>query len=97
MFGPLNVSFELCRVGGVLKSPSFLAIEGGKGVNGVWIAPGLDVIQGRIRKQCDDAGIEPVKLPGYWYTREGEAFNANNKASKADKVLYTLHGMNACG
>ncbi|PPQ97549.1 hypothetical protein CVT26_002334 [Gymnopilus dilepis] len=78
-------------VGGVSKSPSFLAIEGGKGVNGVWVSPGLDLIQGLIKKQCDDAGIGPVKLPGYWYTRKGEAFEAN-EASKADKVLYTLHG-----
>ncbi|KAF8903472.1 alpha/beta-hydrolase [Gymnopilus junonius] len=80
------------KVGGILKSPNYLALQGGKEVYGIWVSPAPDLLQGRIREQCEKAGSESIRLPGYWYTRKGETFDRKYKPSGADKVLYTLHG-----
>ncbi|KXN80644.1 Esterase [Leucoagaricus sp. SymC.cos] len=80
------------RVGGVLKSPNHLALQKGKGVNGVWVNPAPELIHGHILEQCKKVAVEFVKLPAYWYIRKGETFDAEYKPSKTDKVLYTLHG-----
>ncbi|KAJ3572736.1 hypothetical protein NP233_g2894 [Leucocoprinus birnbaumii] len=79
-------------VGGVLKAPDYLALQKGKDVNGVWVDSAAQFVQGPILEKCKKATVEFVKLPGYWYIRKGETFDANYKPSKTDKVVYTLHG-----
>ena len=79
---------------GVLKSPNHLTLQQGKGVNGVWVNPTPELVQGYIRDKCEKIGVEFVKLPAYWYTKKGDKFDAKYKPSKTDKVVYTLHGRN---
>lgn len=75
-----------------MKAPNHLALGGGKGANGVWVSPAPELVQGHIRDQCEKLPVEFVKLLGYWYLKRGEAFDAEFKPTKAEKVVYTLHG-----
>ncbi|KAK7051571.1 hypothetical protein VNI00_004550 [Paramarasmius palmivorus] len=81
------------RVNGALPSPNHTALQatGRRGMNGVWIAPALpNMIVGQIRSAAEKAGIEGVRIPGYWYTKD--AVEMGEKENEGDTVVFYLHG-----
>lgn len=85
-------TYSIGSTGGVLNSADHRAIRQGKNVNAVWIEPAPELVVGDIRERADQAGVNYVRLPAYWFTKKGSHFNPQHKPSKNEKVIYSLHG-----
>jgi hypothetical protein len=86
---------SLDRSGGILNSPNHLAIRGGKNVNGVWIDPAPNAVLGDIRARAEAAGVEYVRIPGYWFTKQNaklELVAPTSSETASERVVYSLHG-----
>ena len=72
--------------------PDYLAIKEGPGIKAVWISPVPELIVGEIKTCADAAGVEAVRIPGYWLEKGGAKGKDVAPAAPGEKVLYTMHG-----
>ncbi|OCB89727.1 alpha/beta-hydrolase [Sanghuangporus baumii] len=79
-------------VGGLGHNPTAKALETGKGVNGVWIDGVPELITGDIKKWAEIAGVESVKIPGYWQHKAGEEITMGDAPKPGEKVVLAFHG-----
>ncbi|EJD03416.1 alpha/beta-hydrolase [Fomitiporia mediterranea MF3/22] len=79
-------------VGGLEHTPTHKALELGKGVEGIWIDGTPELITGDLKKWADIAGVEPVKIPGYWEHKPGTRVTMGELPYSGEKVLLALHG-----
>lgn len=72
--------------------PSNAELRLGKGVQGLYIDGTPELITGEISGWATQAGVEAVRLPGYWIHKKGEKIIMGEKPSAKEKVVYFLHG-----
>ncbi|KAF7790478.1 hypothetical protein EIP86_001433 [Pleurotus ostreatoroseus] len=80
------------KVGPLGRLPNYLAIEDGPSVKATWIPPAPHLIVGKIGEWAATAGIECVKIPGYWYHKQGDERAPGAPARRGEKALLSLHG-----
>lgn len=61
-------------------------------MNGVWVAPTPHLVAGELKQWADNAGVECVRVPGYWLEKEGRNREAGEAPLPGEKVVYHLHG-----
>lgn len=74
------------------KEPDYRSLEQGNGVKGVWIPAQPTLIVGDVKKWAEAAGVESIKIPGYWLEKKGVDLPVNAPPQDGEKVLYVLHG-----
>ncbi|KAF7796925.1 hypothetical protein EIP86_008110 [Pleurotus ostreatoroseus] len=79
-------------VGPLGHTPSYLAIEDGPNVRAVWIAPTPQLVIGKLKEWAVAAGVESVRIPGYWHHKAGDDRAPGTSARPGEKVLLALHG-----
>jgi len=88
-YGPLSA-----RVEPLLPLPNHLAVphdRSGK-LKYAWVDPTPELIVGQVKKWADIAGVEAMRIPGYWHDRKGFNTPVGQAPSSGEKVLYYLHG-----
>ncbi|ESK93214.1 alpha/beta-hydrolase [Moniliophthora roreri MCA 2997] len=86
------------RVNGAVPAPNHLAVQatGRKDVHGVWIPPApSESIVGEIKSAAEKAGVESVRIPGYWYLGPeiaGACGKSEEGDSQEETVIFYLHG-----
>jgi acetyl esterase/lipase len=50
------------------------------------------LIVGDVKQWAIDAGVEAVRIPGYWIEKEGVDIPINSPPKPGEQVLYALHG-----
>ena len=78
------------RLGLLTSRPT--AAERDSKVKSVWVYPTPELIHGEVKKFADINGVEPARIPGYWYDRDGRSVPVGEKAQANEKVLYYCHG-----
>ena len=78
------------RSGG--KNPDHTGIADSPGVKGIWVAPTPHLIQGEVKGWAKLAGVECVRIPGYWMDKKGFDTPAGAPPKDGEKVLLHLHG-----
>jgi acetyl esterase/lipase len=76
------------RVGGLLKTPTHLAIIPGVDVDAEWIEPDPTLILGQLATFASAANVEPCRIPGYWMRQTA----TERAVQPGEKVLFSLHG-----
>ncbi|KZS98123.1 alpha/beta-hydrolase [Sistotremastrum niveocremeum HHB9708] len=82
------------RTGELLFSPDHRAIPTNlpPHVQGVWVEGIPDhLIVGQIKDWAELADIRPMRIPGYWYQRPGDAV-IGGPARRGEKIALNLHG-----
>jgi acetyl esterase/lipase len=59
---------------------------------GVWLDPVPDLVLGEVKQWASIAGVEAVRIPGYWLARSGETIPAGAAPAPGEKVVLALHG-----
>jgi len=75
-----------------IPMPTHLAIVEGLNVKGLWIPPIPHLIVGDVRKWADQAGVDSIRIPGYWMEQEGSNREVGDAPRAGEKVIYHLHG-----
>ncbi|KAI0081516.1 alpha/beta-hydrolase [Panus rudis PR-1116 ss-1] len=95
-FRKLKVVFDFGevskRAGPVIAKPDYRAILAGLAVKGLWLEPVSDLVVGDVKSWADTAGVESIRIPGYWYDREGSDTPIGEKPKPGEKVVYFIHG-----
>ncbi|CAL1708227.1 unnamed protein product [Somion occarium] len=79
------------KTGPLLSHPTHHTIPKDK-YKSVWIEPTPALVFDPLKKFADAAKVEPVRIPGYWYDREGKSVPVGDRPRPGEKVLYYLHG-----
>ncbi|KAG9221038.1 hypothetical protein CCMSSC00406_0002362 [Pleurotus cornucopiae] len=82
----------LGRTGPLVDTPSHLAIAPGVDVNGVWVDPVPHLITSPLTEWSRAAGVDPIKIPGYWIHKQGATIPVGAPPMPGEKVLYSMHG-----
>jgi len=63
-------------------------------VVGVWIeGVNESLIQGEVKVMAKVADVKPIRIPGYWYHKEGNpVLGGTRSIDPKERVLYMLHG-----
>ncbi|KAI5118199.1 hypothetical protein M0805_005553 [Coniferiporia weirii] len=89
----LFVSIGRDRMKLVRPMPTHTALRLGKSVHGVYVDGVLELITGQLKDWATQAGVEPVRLPGYWMHKRGSPHTpTDQKPNPREKVFYFLHG-----
>ncbi|KAH8097120.1 Alpha/Beta hydrolase protein [Cristinia sonorae] len=80
------------RAGPLIAEPDHRAIKRGRGIKGVWIPPCPDLVVGEVKQWAEQANVEAIQIPGYWYNKKGTDIAADEPASPGEKVIYHIHG-----
>lgn len=75
-----------------LDDPDHTAIVEGPGVKGVWVTPVPHLVHGEVKDWANMAGVECVRIPGYWMDKQGLDIPVEAAPEDGEKVLYHLHG-----
>ena len=67
--------------------PNYLTVRTGDGVKGVWVEPVPSQIVGELKEWAQFAGVQCVRIPGYWISDDKTDHNWQSR-----RVLYYLHG-----
>lgn len=59
---------------------------------GVYVDAVPEFIHGKLQEWVDVAGVEPIRLPGYWIHKEETIMITGEKPFQGEKVIYFLHG-----
>ncbi|KAI0940562.1 hypothetical protein AcW1_003725 [Taiwanofungus camphoratus] len=87
MFGPITQ-----RVGFFRSWPTYRAIPDDPKLKSVWIDPVPDLILGDVQEWAGIAGVQPIRVPGYWLDKKGLDTQINEKPAPEEKVILYLHG-----
>ncbi|KAJ7839810.1 alpha/beta hydrolase fold-domain-containing protein [Mycena olivaceomarginata] len=69
---PYWALISIPRVGDFKAPPNYLTLVPGTGYHGVWVDPvPQDRVLGKVAMWTSVAGVEPVRLPGYWIHQPG--------------------------
>ncbi|KAF9501579.1 alpha/beta-hydrolase [Pleurotus eryngii] len=82
----------LDRTGPLMDTPSHLAITPGVDVNGVWVDPVPHLITSPLTEWSRAAGVNSLKIPGYWIHKQGVTIPVGAPPMPGEKVLYSMHG-----
>ncbi|KAJ7772784.1 Alpha/Beta hydrolase protein [Mycena olivaceomarginata] len=89
---PYWALISIPRVGDFEAPPNYLALVPGTGYHGVWIDPvPQDRVLGKVAMWASVAGVEPVRLPGYWIHQPGTVA-PEAPLLPGEKIVYALHG-----
>lgn len=73
--------------------PNHTAIFDEINSKGVWIPPAEHLVVGALKEWAAQAGVECVRIPGYWlYREEDEGLDVGSPPRPGEKVFYCLHG-----
>lgn len=72
--------------------PSCVEITPGPNVNGVWIQPRPDLAFGDIQHAQEVNKVRDVRVPGYWYEKDGVVPENSPHPVPGEKVAYFIHG-----
>ncbi|PCH43961.1 alpha/beta-hydrolase [Wolfiporia cocos MD-104 SS10] len=86
-FGPIA-----SRVGPLRAWPTYHSIPDIPGVKGIWLSPVPHLVVGDVKKWAEAAGVESVKIPGYWIDKAGHDTPIGEKPASGEKVVLYLHG-----
>ncbi|KAI0344784.1 alpha/beta-hydrolase [Trametopsis cervina] len=84
--------YVVAKTGPLKREANYLAIEQDKHVKGVWIAPVPNLILGEVKQWAADAGVESIRIPGYWFEKKGHHVPLGSPPKPGEKMLYVLHG-----
>ncbi|KAF7790477.1 hypothetical protein EIP86_001432 [Pleurotus ostreatoroseus] len=85
----MHVAYMAAPLG---HTPSYLAVEDGPDVKAVWIPPSSRLVVGKIKEWATAAGLESIKIPGYWIHKAGDDRTPGAPAKRGEKVLLAFHG-----
>jgi acetyl esterase/lipase len=90
----LRLSFTILhKVGPLAKSPDHKELDAKKGILGVWVEPiSSSYVIGEVERWAAQAGVQPIKLPGYWIHEKGSSIEMGAPPAPGEKVVYALHG-----
>ncbi|KAI0071718.1 alpha/beta-hydrolase [Panus rudis PR-1116 ss-1] len=88
--GYISTKVGKMNLGGAVHN--HLVLDDGASVKGAWIAPTPHLITGDVKKWAADAGVECMRIPGYWLEKEGTSRDVGAPPLPGEKVLYALHG-----
>jgi acetyl esterase/lipase len=81
------------RVGFSTPTPNHHAIATDKGIKGLWVDPvPAALIIDEINSFALTAGVEPIRIPGYWLDKKGLNIPIGEAPAPGEKVAYCLHG-----
>jgi acetyl esterase/lipase len=80
------------RVGALIKSPNYLAITSGDGINGVWVEAVNHLVTGDLKIWAEIANVQSIRVPGYWTHKKGSSMKVGSAPQPDEKVVYHLHG-----
>jgi acetyl esterase/lipase len=90
----MNQSCQIDLSTGLINlSPDYRALQSTREVPGVWIAPVRgSLVVGNLAHWARRAGIEPIRIPGYWILQEGANIKHSSRPEHGEKVVLALHG-----
>ena len=65
---------------------------GGPKARGVWVSPTPQLLYGEVKGWAETAGVQCVRIPGYWIHDENLRVDVGTRPNEHEKVLYHLHG-----
>lgn len=69
-----------------------MEITPGPNVNGVWIQPRPELLFGDIKHAQEVNGVRNIRVPGYWYDKEGVTPDNSARPVSGEKIAYYIHG-----
>ncbi|KAH8093900.1 alpha/beta-hydrolase [Cristinia sonorae] len=81
------------RSGARLRNvPTHLALIDNVDTKGLWVAPTPHLIVGEVKTWAANAGVECIRIPGYWQEPKDSNRPIGDKPRPGEKVIYHLHG-----
>ncbi|EKM77135.1 hypothetical protein AGABI1DRAFT_77545 [Agaricus bisporus var. burnettii JB137-S8] len=81
------------NIGRIIFSPDHRALKITPGVPAVWIPPvRSSLVVGNLAEWAQRAGVEPIKIPGYWTIQEGANITHTSRPERGEKVVLSFHG-----
>jgi acetyl esterase/lipase len=67
-------------------------ITPGPNVNGIWIQPRPDLVFGDIKHAQEVNNVRNIRIPGYWYDKDGVTPDNSARPVPGQKIAYYIHG-----
>ncbi|KAI0699538.1 alpha/beta-hydrolase [Cytidiella melzeri] len=78
---------------GMFKEPSYLALEQGPKIKGVWMPAVPHLITGDLKRWAAISNVESIRIPGYWIEDDkGLDLPIGAPPQPDEKVLLNIHG-----
>lgn len=86
-FGPIGE-----RVGPMHSWPDYRAIPDTPGVKAVWLDSTPQLVVGDVKQWAERGNVQPIRIPGYWYDKDGHDTPIGAPPEPGEKVVLYLHG-----
>jgi acetyl esterase/lipase len=64
----------------------------GSNVKHVWLNPTPDLLNDKLRTWAAEANVDSMRIPGYWFDKEGINTPIGANPGPTEKIVYSLHG-----
>ncbi|EGN99840.1 hypothetical protein SERLA73DRAFT_180078 [Serpula lacrymans var. lacrymans S7.3] len=87
-----HLAYVSFTAGRIRLVPDWRAIVPAEGVHGIWIEGVPELVTGELQTWAEVSQVEPSRIPGYWYSKQGADIPANETPVPGEKVFYWFHG-----